>query len=114
MRFTRSPTYEMDDGRDNESKNIYPGEYNGPKARIPHVEVPKVDVPTSDSDAVTDSPMAALFVLHVVIWNAILLSFSLGVMLIYFRQNWTTGGQLIGVSIILTLYEVYRWPDNAE
>ena len=46
-----------------------------------------------------DSPIAALFVLHVVIWNAVLFLFSLGVMLIYFRQNWTIGGQLIGVQI---------------
>jgi hypothetical protein len=104
----------MEDGQDNESEDIYPGEYDGPKVRIPHVDVPEVDVPTSDSDAISDSPIAALFVLHVIIWNAVLLSLSLGVMLIYFRQNWTTGGQLIGISIILTLYGAYRWPDGVD
>jgi hypothetical protein len=35
-------------------------------------------------------------------------------MLIYFRQDWTTGGRLIVISVILTLYGAYRWPDNVD
>jgi hypothetical protein len=102
----------MDDGRDDESEDVYPDEYDGPRVRIPSVDVPGMDVSTPDSDVIADSPIAALFVLHVIIWNAVLLLFSLGVMLIYFERNWTTGGQLIAVSVVLTLYGVYRWPDN--
>jgi len=104
----------MEDGRDNESEDIYPEEYDGAKVQIPRVDVPEVDISTRNSDAISDSPIAALFVLHVIIWNAVLLFFSLGLMLIYFRQNWTTGGQLIAISIILALYGTYRWPDNVE
>jgi hypothetical protein len=111
----------MEDGSDNESEDIYPEEYDGPKAQIPRVDVPEVDVPEVDvpevdvsSDTIADSPIVGLFVLHVIIWNAVLLCFSLGVMLIYFRQSWTTGGRLIGISIILTLYGAYRWPDSVE
>ena len=104
----------MEAGQDNESEDINPGEYDGVNVRIPQVDVPEVDVSTDDSDVILDSPIAALFVLHVIIWNAVLLCFSLGVMLIYFRQSWTTGGQLIGVSVILTLYGAYRWPENVD
>jgi hypothetical protein len=104
----------MEDGQDNESEEVYPGEYDGPRVRIPQASMPEIDVPTGDSDVVVDSPIAALFVLHVIIWNAVLLSFSLGVMLIYFRQDWTTGGRLIVISVILTLYGAYRWPDNVD
>jgi hypothetical protein len=102
----------MNDDRTNETEGVYPDEYDGPTVRIPHVDAPTVDVPTVDSDAIADSPIAVLFVLHVFIWNAVLLCSSLGVMLIYFRQNWTAGGQLIGVAVILTLYGAYRWPEN--
>ena len=104
----------MEDRQDDESEGIFPEEYDGPKVRIPRVDVPETGASTSSSDAIADSPIAALFVLHVIIWNIVLLCFSLGVMLIYFRGNWTIGGQLIGIGIVLTLYGVYRWPDNTE
>lgn len=109
MRFTRVLTHEMGDGQDDES-DIFPDEYDGPRVRIPRVDVPGGDGSTSDT--IADSPIAALFVLHVIIWNVVLLCFSLGVMLIYFRQDWVTGGQLVGISAILALYGVYRWPDD--
>jgi hypothetical protein len=102
------------DRQDDESDDVYPEEYDGPRVRIPSVDVPEVEVSTSESDAITDSPIATLFALHVLIWNAVLLFFSLGVMLVYFEGNWNTGGQLIVVSIVLTLYGVYRWPDSGE
>ena len=102
----------MEDRQDEEPDDIYPREYDGPKVRIPDVDVPEVDVSTADSSVLSDSPIAALFVLHVIVWNAVLLCFSLGVMLIYFQGNWTVGGQLIAVGAILTLYGAYRWPEN--
>ncbi len=104
----------MSDRQDDESEDIFPQEYNGPKVRIPRVDVPDVEVSTSSSDAIADSSIATLFGLHVILWNAVLLFFSLGVMLIYFQQNWSTGGQLIAISVILTLYGIYRWPDTGE
>lgn len=104
----------MRDDRDTGLDDIYPDEYRGPTARIPNVDVPKVDIPTTNSDAVSDSSITTLFVLHVVIWNAVLLCLSLGLMLIYFRQNWAVGGQLLSVSAILALYGAYRWPNGDD
>ncbi|MDS0293323.1 DUF7322 domain-containing protein [Halogeometricum luteum] len=104
----------MSDDRDSVFDDVYPDEYRGPRARIPNVDVPKVDIPTTDSDAMSDSSITTLFVLHVVIWNAVLLCFSLGLMLIYFRQNGALGGQLLSVSLILALYGVYRWPRGED
>lgn len=104
----------MADRHDNDPDDVFPEEYDGPTVRIPQVDVPNVDTSVSDSDAMTDSPLADLFVLHVILWNAVLMSLSLGAMLIYFRGNWATGGQLIAIGIILTLYGAYRWPGNAD
>lgn len=97
-------------GRDGEgSDDPYPDEYNGPRA-----EVRSVDIPDSSSSDVPDSSLTTLFVFHVVIWNAVLLSFSLGLMFIYFEQNWRGGGQLVGASVVLALYGAYRWPDGVD
>ncbi|MDS0298307.1 hypothetical protein NDI76_06095 [Halogeometricum sp. S1BR25-6] len=104
----------MRDDRDIGLDDVYPDEYRGPTARIPNVDVPKVDVPTANSDSMSDSSITTLFVLQVVIWNAVLLCFSLGLMLIYFRQNGAAGGQLLSVSLILALYGVYRWPRSGD
>jgi hypothetical protein len=39
---------------------------------------------------------------------------SLGAMLIYFRNDWTTGGRLLVAGGILSLYGLYRWPRADE
>lgn len=104
----------MAGSRDDESEGVFPDEYDGPTVSIPDVDAPEVDVPTLDSDSLTDSPLAALFILHVVVWNAALLCFALGAMLIYFRGNLATGGQLIGLGAVLTFYGMYRWPNGGD
>lgn len=104
----------MRDDQNTGPDDIYPDEYSGPTTRIPRVDVPEVDVPTTNPDAMSDSSITSLFVLHVVIWNAVLLCLSLGLMLIYFRQNWTAGGQLLSIGIVFTLYGAYRWPNDGD
>jgi len=89
-----------------------PAEYDGPTVDVPSVDPPSVDVPTASSETVSDSPIASLFVLHAIIWNAVLLLSSLGAMLIAFEGNWDLGGSLLGAAGILTLYGVYRWPEG--
>jgi len=89
-----------------------PVEYDGPTVDVPAVDPPSVDVPSPSSEAVSESPIATLFVLHVIVWNAILLLASLGVLLIAFEGNWNLGGSLLGAAAILALYSVYRWPDG--
>jgi hypothetical protein len=100
----------MGEEQDEDPEDVYPEEYDGPTVRIPRVDVPTVEVPTDGSDAISDSPIVAIFVLQVVVWNAILLCFSLGVMFVYFRGDWETGRTLIGASVVLALYSAYRWP----
>lgn len=104
----------MGDGESNEPTDPYPPEYDGPTVEIPRVDPPDVDPPEATSEGIADSPIATLFVLHVVIWNAVLLLLSLGVLLIYFEQNWSTGPRLIAAGAVLALYGAYRWPDTAD
>lgn len=75
-----------------------------------------VDAPTAGRQPASadadHSSIVRLFVLQVVVWNVVLLAGSLGVFLIYFQHDWTTGGQLIAVAAVLVLYSAYRWPDR--
>lgn len=96
------------------SNNPFPDEYDGPTVDIPQVDAPSVDVPTASADSVSDSTLSTLFVFHVLLWNAVLLSLSLGAMLIYFRQDWTNGTRAIAVGVILTAYGIYRWPSDDD
>lgn len=81
------------------------------------VDGPTVDIPAVDAasfEDVRDSAIVRLFVLQVLVWNGILLAGSVGLFLIYFRADWTTGGQLLALSAVLALYSWYRWPDRRE
>ena len=95
----------MDDDWFDDSESLYPDGMDGPT-----VEAPSVDVPTAAGDVFQESKIAQLFVLHVFVWNAVVLLVSLGAMLIYFRNDWTTGSRLLVAGGVLTAYGLYRWP----
>lgn len=99
----------MDDRLLADPEDPYPEGVDGPTVDIPHVDVPRAPV-----DTLTDSPIIRTFILQVLLWNAILLVASLGVFLIVFRSNWTTGSQLLGVAAVLVLYSRYRWPNRGS
>ena len=104
---TRDPVDGLDDSGTHD-----PAEYDGPSVDVPAVDPPSVDVPKASSEAVSDSPLTTLFVLHVIVWNAVLLLASLGTLLIVFEGTWNLGGSLLGAAGILALYGVYRWPEG--
>jgi hypothetical protein len=99
----------MDDDWFDDSESLYPEGMDGPR-----VKTPSVDVPSATGDVFQRSEIARLFVLHVFVWNAVVLLVSLGAMLIYFRNDWTTGGRLLVAGGILSLYGLYRWPREDE
>lgn len=92
----------MDDRPFGDPENPYPEGSDGPT----------VDVPSVSASDIRDSTILRLFVLQVVIWNAVLLAVSVGGLLIYFENDWRTGGQLVGIGVVLALYGAYRWPDR--
>jgi hypothetical protein len=51
------------------------------------------------------------FVLQVLIWNAVLLALSLGLLLAWFRGQLELGGALIAAALVLAGYGAIRWPD---
>jgi hypothetical protein len=99
----------MDDDWFEDSERLYPEGMDGPT-----VKAPSVDIPTASGDVFQRSEIARLFVLHVFVWNAVILLLSLGVMLIYFRSDWETGRQLLAAGVVLTVYGVYRWPRGGD
>ena len=102
----------MDDDWFDDSESLYPDGMDGPT-----IDPPSVSAPDATGDVFQRSPIARLFLLHVVVWNAVVLLVSLGAMLIYFRNDWTTGGRLLLAGGILTAYGLYRWPrgnDDAD
>lgn len=99
----------MDDRLLADSEDPYPDGVDGPT-----VDIPTVEVPSASAADLRDSPLVRVFVLQVVVWNLILLAVSVGLLLIYFRSDWTTGGQLLGVSALLLLYSAYRWPPRQD
>ena len=99
----------MDDDWFDDSERLYPDGMDGPT-----IEAPSVDVPTATGDVFQQSKVAQLFVLHVFVWNAVVLLVSLGAMLIYFRNDWTTGGRLLVAGGVLTIYGLYRWPRGTD
>ncbi|MFC6826154.1 DUF7322 domain-containing protein [Halopelagius fulvigenes] len=106
----------FDDDASDDPDNPYPPGTEGPRVEIPSVDVPSVNVPSPDSaaDNAGDSKLASLFLFHVILWNAVLLLLSLGAMLIYFRADWDTGGQLVAAGVVLSVYGVYRLPDGTS
>lgn len=104
----------FEDDSTDDSENPYPPGTDGPRVEIPSVNVPSVDVPSVDASTseLGDSKLTSLFVLHVLLWNAVVLLLSLGAMLIHFRGNTATGSQLLAVGVILTAYGLYRLPDG--
>lgn len=76
------------------------------------IDGPTVDVPSASVNDLSDLAIVRLFVLQVIVWNLVLMTVSVGVLLIYFRNDWTTGGQLLGAGAVLILYSLYRWPDR--
>ena len=99
----------MDDDWFEDSERLYPDGMDGPTVRTP-----SVDVPEPTGDVFSSSPIARLFVLHVFVWNAVVLFLSLGVMLIYFRNDWNTGQRLLIAGAVLAVYGIYRWPRGDE
>lgn len=99
----------FEDDPADDSENPYPPGTDGPSVEIPSVDVPSVEAST---DELGDSKLTSLFLLHVILWNAVVLLLSLGAMLIYFRGNAATGGQLLAAGVILTAYGLYRLPDG--
>jgi hypothetical protein len=99
----------MDDDWFDDSESLYPDGMDGPT-----IEPPSVSAPDATGDVFQRSPIARLFLLHVVVWNAVVLLVSLGAMLVYFRNDWTTGGRLLLAGGILTLYGLYRWPRGTD
>ncbi|WP_318570282.1 DUF7322 domain-containing protein [Salinigranum marinum] len=99
----------MDDDWFDDSESLYPDGMDGPT-----IEAPSVDVPTAAGDIFQQSKVAQLFVLHVFVWNAVVLLVSLGAMLIYFRNDWTTGSRLLVAGGVLTAYGLYRWPRGTD
>ena len=95
----------MDDDWFDDSESLYPEGMDGPT-----IDPPSVGVPEPTEDVFQRSPIARLFLIHVVVWNAVVLFVSLGVMLIYFRNDWTLGGRLLVAGGVLTVYGLYRWP----
>ena len=99
----------MDDDWFDDSESLYPDGMDGPT-----VKTPSVDVPSATGDVFQRSPIARLFVLHVFVWNAVVLLVSLGAMLIYFRNDWETGSRLLMAGGILAGYGLYRWPRGTD
>lgn len=97
----------MDDRLLADPEDPYPEGIDGPT-----VDIPTIDVSSGSVDDFRDSAIVRLFVLQVVVWNVVLLAASVGLLLIYFRNDWATGGQLLGASAVLVLYSAYRWPER--
>jgi hypothetical protein len=74
-----------------------PPEVDGPE--IPSVEAPSVDV---DYEDVPPDILRTFWIL-VLIANAGLLAFSLGVMFVIFRGNWDLGARLVVASGLLAI-----------
>lgn len=74
-----------------------PPEVDGPE--IPSVEVPSVDV---DYEDVPPDILRTFWIL-VLIANAGLLAFSLGIMFVVFRGNWDLGARLVVASGLLAV-----------
>lgn len=99
----------LEDDSSDDPDNPYPPGTDGPRVDIPSVDAPSIETATGN---LGDSELMPLFLLHVVLWNAVLLVLSLGAMLIYFRGDTATGGQLLVAGVILTAYGLYRLPDT--
>lgn len=104
----------FEDDPSDDPENPYPPGTDGPRVEIPSVDVPSVDVPSVEASTgeLGDSKLTSLFLLHVVLWNAVVLLLSLGAMLVYFRGDTATGSQLLAAGVILTAYGLYRLPDG--
>ncbi|WP_323192019.1 hypothetical protein [Halostella sp. PRR32] len=80
-------------------------------------DVPSVDVPSVDSEY-EDVPSDLLwwFWILVILANACVLAFSLGIMFVAFRGNWNFGGRLIlaGGLIAVLAWRVYNRYDQRE
>lgn len=98
----------MDDDLLADPGDPYPGGVEGPTVDIPSPDLTR----ESAADGET-TRLLKLFVLHVLVWNAVLLAVALAGMLIYFRGDWAMGGRLLGVGFVLSVYGVYRWPRNS-
>jgi hypothetical protein len=104
----------MDDDWFEDSERLYPEGMDGPTIDPPSVDTPSVAIPEPAGDVFQRSPIARLFLLHVVVWNAVVLLVSLGAMLIFFRNDWNMGGRLLVAGGVLTLYGLYRWPRGTD
>lgn len=92
----------MDERLLGDPENPYPEGMDGPT----------VDIPSVSAGEIRHSKLLRLFVLQVFIWNAVLLTVSVGLLLLYFETDWRTGSQLIGIGVVLAIYGAYRWPNR--
>lgn len=69
--------------------------------------------PPSTAGSSRSAAVRAVFVLQVVIWNAVLLLAALGALLVGVEGRWRIGTTLLGTAGLLAAYGGYRWPDRA-
>lgn len=67
---------------------------------------PSVDIPDSSA---ASTELKRQFWSLVLVFNAALLSLSVGAMLVGFQGNWNAGGSLLAAGVILSLYGGFRY-----
>jgi len=79
---------------------------------VPSVDVPDVEVPETDSEAVgadVDVDTAKGFWRLVLVFDIALLALALGPMFVYFLDDWRRGGMLLVFGLLVFLYGVARY-----
>ena len=86
---------------------------------VPAVDFPEVDVPSVPNtgsaegaevvDADVDPEVSRFFWRLVVVFDAALLALALGLMFIYFRGDWETGGPMLALGAIAFVYGVREY-----
>lgn len=98
----------MEGGSSSEESDLGPEIPSVDPPEAPSVDgtdAPSTDVPSVDSPANDDVPgdLRAMFWILVVIANGVVLAFSLGLMFVGFRGNWSLGGRLFVAAGLLTV-----------
>jgi len=100
----------LGDGEEHES-SLGPG--------VPAVDIPEVDIPSTyepgDSgdieavDADIDPTVSRVFWRLVLVFDVAFLAMALGLMFVYFRGDWTTGGPAIALGATAFVYGVREY-----
>lgn len=72
---------------------------------------PSVDIPDSSN---ADPRLQRQFWVLVLVFNAALLSFSVGLLLVIFRGRWDDGSTAVVAGIVLFVYGYYRYRTVAQ